>query len=632
MFIINLMNEFIQRVWQSTLVRSTWRRVIHLWKPMLAWTILVWGIIAIILAPASSAVLGLDFFRSGQLVVGNEQLLSWMLSPVGASYILLGAALTLTGWILWFVGLFQIVADDINKQTVDFRNIIYRILSKTYQLFRLCLFIVAIGLLLLLPLAGGLALVYELLLDNYDINYYLSATPVEWHITIITSVVWFLIWLSGIIYLAGRFLFALPMYLHSQKSIRESLRYVWETGAQKANKRLKSILATISFWVLIRFIADAVLLAASFWIISWISDFANEVRIIALATGIYLMASLLLDTLLSFLGFSYVSTLITKLYFQDFQQLNGPSAPRSRYKFRRLGSKIKKVFRPQFLLPLVGGIAFISFFFSGYLIEQIPKTNSSQVNIAAHRAGPSPAPENTLQALELTMQTKAEWAEIDVQLSRDSVVVVAHDVDLMRIAGNPVTISETDYKHLQKILGKAYAHDRSIQQRIHTLDDFLAASHGNIGLMIELKQTTEVLAHKVIEAINDHGMESKVMIMSLDLDTIRLIQKIAPDITIGYVSAISIGDKSQLPVDLLAINHRAITTSLINKTKQQGIKVYAWTVNRANIMAKMIEYNVDGIITDKPKLAVQIREELQNLSATERLLLQFNQLIDVKID
>jgi len=632
MFIIDLMNKFIRNILHSNLIRSTWRRVIHLWKPMAAWTILIWGIIAIILAPISSVVLGLEFFRSGQLVVGNEKLISWLLSPVGTSYIILGAALTLTGWILRFTGIFQIVADDINNQTVDFRNIIFRILSKTHLLFRLCLFIVATGLLLLLPLAAGLALIYELLLDTYDINYYLSVAPIEWHIAIITSLVWFLIWLLAIAYLCSRFLFALPTYLHSQKSIRQSLRSAWQIGFQTYNKQLKSILSAISFWVITRFIADAILFAASFWIISWITDFTSSLRIIALATGIYLMASLSLDAIISFLGFSYVSTLITKLYFQNFQEIKATSAPPSRYKFKKLASILKKGFRPQFLLLVVGGIAFISFVFSGYMIEQIPETNNSQVKIAAHRAGPPPAPENTLQALDLTMQTKANWAEIDVQLSHDSIVVVAHDVDLMRIANNPTPISETDYNHLQKIIEEAYTNEKSSRQKIHTLDDFLAASRGKIGLMIELKQSTEVLAHKVIGAINEKGMENEVMIMSLNFDTVRLIQKIAPDITVGYVSAFWVGDKSQLPVDVLAINHRAITPPLVKRIQNQGIKVYAWTVNRVNIMANMIEYNVDGIITDKPKLAVQIREELQNLSATERLLLQFNQLIDVKTD
>ncbi len=164
------------------------------------------------------------------------------------------------------------------------------------------------------------------------------------------------------------------------------------------------------------------------------------------------------------------------------------------------------------------------------------------------------------------MQTKAEWAEIDVQLSRDSIIVVAHDFDLMRIANSPASISDTDYKHLQQILEKAYSNGKSHQQSIPTLDEFLAASRGKIGLMIELKQSTGTLVHKVIETIKESGMANDIMIMSLDLDTIRLIQKIAPDITVGYLSAFAVGNKSQLPVDVLAINHRAITPSLINTT------------------------------------------------------------------
>ena len=629
MFIIDLMKEFFKTILRPDLIRSTWRRVIHLWKPMAAWTILVWGLIATILAPISSAVLGIEFFRSGQLVIGNEQLISWLLSPAGVGYILLGTTLTLTGWILRFAGIFQIVADDINKQSVEFRHIIFRILSKTHLLFRLCFFIVATGLLLLLPLAAGLALIYELLLDSYDINYYLSTTPSEWHIAIIISATWLLCWMSGVVYLTRRFLFALPTYLHSQKTIRESLRYAWHIGPQKLNPHLRPILSAISFWVIFRFIADLILFTVSFGLINWVGDFTNSLRIVALATGIYVIASLSLDALISFLGFSHVTTLITKVYFQDFQQVNTASAPLSRNKFRKLGSIFKNIFRPTLILPIAGAVILISIGLSSYMIEHIPETKNSQVKIVAHRAGPAPAPENTPHALDLTMKTKAEWTEIDVRLSKDSTIVVTHDFDLMRIANSPAPISDTNYNHIQQILKNAYSTGNTSHQQLHTLDDFLTATKGNIGLMIELKKPTQALARKVIGAIRAKNMVNDVVLMSMDLDVIRLIQNIAPDITIGYISAFSIGDKSQLPVNLLAVHHRVISSSLINKTEQQGIEIYAWTVNRVNTMANMIEYNVDGIITDKPKLAVRIREELQKLSATERLLLQFNQLIDI---
>ncbi len=629
MFIIDLMKQFFKTILCPDLIRSTWRRVIHLWKPMIAWTILVWGLTATILAPISSAILGIEFFRNDQLIIGNEQLTSWLLSPAGIGYLLLGTTLTLTGWILRFAGIFQIVADNINKQSVEFRHIVFRILSKTHLLFRLCLFIVVTGLLLLLPLAAGLALIYELLLDSYDINYYLSATPSELHSAIIIAATWLLGWMSGVIYLTRRFLFALPTYLHSQKSIRESLRYAWHIGPQKLNPHLRPILSAIGFWIIFRFIADLILYTVSFWLINWVGDLANSLRIVALATGIYVIASLSVDALISFLGFSHVTTLITKVYFQDFRQVNTASAPLSRNKFRKLGSIFKNIFRPTLILPIAGALTLISIGLSSYMIGHIPETKNSQVKIVAHRAGPAPAPENTPYALDLTMKTKAEWTEIDVRLSKDSTIVVTHDFDLMRIANSPAPISDTNYNQIQQILKNAYSTGKASHQQIHTLDDFLTATKGNIGLMIELKKPTEALARKVIGAIRAKNMVNDVVLMSMDLDVIRLIQNIAPDITIGYISAFSIGDKSQLPVNLLAVHYRSISASLINKTEQQGIETYAWTVNRVNTMANMIEYNVDGIITDKPKLAVRIREELQKLSATERLLLQFNQLIGI---
>lgn len=624
------MRPFIQNIPGSKLIRSTWRTVVHLWKPMAGWTLLIWAAIGIILAPISSAVLGLQFFRNGELLIGNEQLLSWLFSPVGIGYILLAATLALTGWILRFAGLFQIVANDVYGETVSVQHTLLRISNRIHILFRLCLFITTAGLLLLIPLGAGVGLIYELLLDTYDINYYLTSRPIEWYSAVILSILWVFIWLVGTVYLVARCLIALPAYLHSQKSIRESITYAWKMGHTHSKDNLKSILSAIGFWIAIRFLVDAVLFTIFAGMIGWVSNYVDSLRIIALITGCYLITSLTFDAIFSFLGFSYVSTLISKLYFRDFRKL--PNTPRSRHTFKRLASFFKNMFKPKWLLSTVGAAIIGSFMLSGYIIAQIPQPESSNtVQIAAHRAGPPPAPENTLEALHHTLQTEAELAEIDVQLSRDSVVVAAHDADLMRIANSPTRISETSYKNLQHIIGKAHSRSHSIHQKIYTLDDFLAASNSKIRLMIELKQSDQALGNRVVSAIREQEMEEEVIVMAMNLDAVRHIQKIAPEITVGYVSAFSLGDTSQLPVDLLVINHRAVTSRLITEARQQGLQVYAWTVNSISVMTNMIEHKVDGIITDKPELGIQVRDEMQELTTAERLLLQFPQLLQADI-
>lgn len=122
-------------------------------------------------------------------------------------------------------------------------------------------------------------------------------------------------------------------------------------------------------------------------------------------------------------------------------------------------------------------------------------------------------------------------------------------------------------------------------------------------------------------------MENEVVIMSMNLDAVRRVRNTAPEMTVGYVSAFSLGSVGRLPVGLLAVHRRSITPRLLRQAQQAKMEVYAWTVNRAAGMATMIELGADGIITDDPGLGVRVRKEMRELTAAERLLLQVQQFV-----
>ena len=59
-----------------------------------------------------------------------------------------------------------------------------------------------------------------------------------------------------------------------------------------------------------------------------------------------------------------------------------------------------------------------------------------ETQITAHRGSSLAAPENTLSAVQAAIDDLADSVEIDVQLSRDGVVVLGHDASLKRVAGS----------------------------------------------------------------------------------------------------------------------------------------------------------------------------------------------------
>jgi len=122
-------------------------------------------------------------------------------------------------------------------------------------------------------------------------------------------------------------------------------------------------------------------------------------------------------------------------------------------------------------------------------------------------------------------------------------------------------------------------------------------------------------------------MEDEVVLMSLSLDAVRQLRRLAPDIPLGYLSSVAVGDLVRLPVDFLAVAGPAASPRLIREARAQEMEVLVWTINRADVMADMIERGAEGIITDDPALAVRVRDELARMSPPARLLLRFRSLL-----
>lgn len=248
--------------------------------------------------------------------------------------------------------------------------------------------------------------------------------------------------------------------------------------------------------------------------------------------------------------------------------------------------------------------------------------------VTAHRAGPPPAPENTLAALELSIQAGADFAEIDVQRTRDGVVVTVHDADMMRTAGAPLRLRETDYADLASLVQGRESPFPAAERRVATLREFLERARGRIGLVVELKYYgwDPDLAAATIEEIRAAGMEDQVLLMSLNLEAVHQVRRLAPEIRVAYASALSVGDVSRLTVDALAVARSRATRSFIRTAQRGGMEVHVWTLNDARHMVVAIEQGADGIITDRPGLAVRVNRELAELPAALRLLLRFQQV------
>ena len=169
------------------------------------------------------------------------------------------------------------------------------------------------------------------------------------------------------------------------------------------------------------------------------------------------------------------------------------------------------------------------------------------ITIIAHRGAAGKAPENTLASIHQAIEDKADWIEIDVQETADGDIVVMHDSDFMKLAGNKLKIRDATLPLLADIdIGSWYDSSFS-QERVPTLKQVLDTSRGKAKVVIELKYYghDKHLEQRVVDIVENAGMVDETAIMSLKYDAVKKMRALRPDWKIGLLSATAIGDLEQ---------------------------------------------------------------------------------------
>ncbi|MEX1122250.1 MAG: glycerophosphodiester phosphodiesterase family protein, partial [Balneolales bacterium] len=477
---------FFRRILNDPIPRYAWRRVLNLWKPMAAWSLLVWISVAIILVPLFSSLLGWSFFRGDQLVVGNTELINWIFTPFGFMYGVLTATLALIGGMIRYAGLFQIVTDDLKGTPVSVRGTALRIAPLVPKLFRLSFMVILAGAVILLPLMAGLGGIYWHFLGDHDINYYLSVHPPELNRAMIVGGIWVAIWFMGAGWILCRSLLILPAFLFGESDIREAVKESWGLSQYQSHRLLALMGLSIGLWVVTSLAVDAFILFSASFVIEWVATVSTSLRPIVFVTGLYAVITLAGSAIIGFIGFSLSATVLTKFYYESIGVRIGTNSQNvSRYLPARTLVIARYWLSTARIIPLVMVLITGSLVLSTVMLERIPEQHP--VEIFAHRGGPSPAPENTVAAVEEAIAAGADYAEIDVQNSQDSVVVLLHDIDMMRVSGDSREIAHTDYSDLEDSILSSDEGSPSGEHIPATLDEVLQRADRRIKLMIELK-------------------------------------------------------------------------------------------------------------------------------------------------
>lgn len=232
------------------------------------------------------------------------------------------------------------------------------------------------------------------------------------------------------------------------------------------------------------------------------------------------------------------------------------------------------------------------------------------VLLSAHRGDTQSAAENSLQAVRSSVEQGVDAVEIDVQLTKDGVVVLHHDYNLRRMTGESRRVNELTYEEVARLSLGNRANQLEEIERIPMLAEVLAEVQGKAKLIIDLKPYGPggELAVQVVSLIEQFDMVQDCYIQSFDRQTLQQIRQLNPDIKIGQIISFAIGDLSQLDVDFYTVEQVMLTEQLVKSAHKKGREVWVWTVNSERNLKEVLKFEIDGIITDYPARAHNLVE------------------------
>ena len=200
---------------------------------------------------------------------------------------------------------------------------------------------------------------------------------------------------------------------------------------------------------------------------------------------------------------------------------------------------LKKFWIPMVLLILAVSLSAM------YQYAQEPPAVHKPLTIG-HR-GSDLGVENTLEAVKGAIDSGADFAEVDIQLTKDQVPVAAHDDNLSRMAGRFKNINSLTLEELQSISLSQYG----MEGHVPTLEELLRLSKGKIRLLIELKAVSgkerEILVDQILALIEKYDFEKDCILMSLDFDLIHLVRQKNPSLKTGCCMFGNLGETTVPP-------------------------------------------------------------------------------------
>lgn len=278
------------------------------------------------------------------------------------------------------------------------------------------------------------------------------------------------------------------------------------------------------------------------------------------------------------------------------------------------------------------------------MFDSTQAADARTMEVQGHRGARSLRPENTLSAFRYALENKIPVLEMDLQYTKDHVLVLGHDEILNpEICLDPqgkkltsqVLVNELTMVELQKYDCGTLVHPRfpkqisSPKEKMPTfvevlklVNDFESSQKTKYKLNVEIKVPNEYvkknisrMVKELIAAVKKHKIYDRTVLQSFDIEVIDVARAIDSKLKTSFLieekmDIVTRDFIKKYKFNILSPNYKLLTKALVKDLQSQGIQVIPWTANDPKVWKSLLDMEVDGIITDDP---VALKEYLQKI-------------------
>lgn len=255
--------------------------------------------------------------------------------------------------------------------------------------------------------------------------------------------------------------------------------------------------------------------------------------------------------------------------------------------------------------------------------------------VIAHQGGDGIRPGDTMAAFDNAVAIGADVLEMDAHITSDGQIVLMHDEKVDRTTNGSGLIEDLTLNQLKQLDaaykwsndgGKTFAY-RGQGIQVPTLDE-LFQKYPQMRYVIEIKLTQNPIDKPLCNLIRKHNMQDKVVIASFHDVAMKNFRATCPEVATsasrGEVTTFVLLSKVFLS-GLVAPQYESIqppydpkesknipimTRRFIRECHAKNLAVEPWTVDDPALTKQYIEWGVDGIMTDRPDLMIQVLKEM----------------------